>query len=531
MRLVIPLFALSAIAIGLAWACLGAPVSWPGSSAVRGDKLYCVSYAPFRGRQTPLDASTRITAEQIADDLERLSKIANCVRTYSVEFGLERVAELAGRYGLKVIQGLWLSGEAAKNKIEIETTIALANKYPNVIRAIVVGNEVLLRGEMTANNLAANMRAVKARVPVPVTYADVWEFWLRNRVVADAADFVTIHILPYWEDFPIPARTAAAHVESIRRQVVEAMPGKEILIGEVGWPSAGRMREGALPSPVNQARVVDEVLALSKRQNFNVNIIEAFDQPWKRQLEGTVGGHWGLLDATTRNFKFMPGEPVSNHPHWKWQAAGGIVFAALIFLAGFTARGRDVIWMRWAAVTIVAAIAGIAIGVAAENLPVESFGIAGWIRSLAFAAVALLAPVLGAMALTAHRQTPAFAQVIGRLRLPDLPAMPLALGVVLIATLMLGIVVALGLTFDARYRDFPYAPLGAAVVPFLLVSLFGPRGSGERPVAESLAAGLLALCTGYIIFNEGVANWQSLLTCAALLALAVTLWRVRAAPG
>src|SRR4051812_41536915 len=140
MRLVIPLFALSAIAIGLAWACLGAPVALPGGSGIRGDKLYCVSYAPFRGRQTPLDASTRITAEQIADDLERLSKITNCVRTYSVEFGLERVAELAGRYGLKVIQGLWLSGEAAKNKIEIETTIALANKYPNVIRSIVVGN-------------------------------------------------------------------------------------------------------------------------------------------------------------------------------------------------------------------------------------------------------------------------------------------------------------------------------------------------------------------------------------------------------
>ena len=118
--------------------------------------------------------------------------------------------------------------------------------------------------------------------------------------LAGAVDFVTIHILPYWEDFPIPARDAAAHVDAIRKQVVGGFPGKEILIGEVGWPSAGRMREGALPSPANQARVIQDVLARGKRENFRVNVIEAFDQPWKRALEGTVGGHWGLFDDATR---------------------------------------------------------------------------------------------------------------------------------------------------------------------------------------------------------------------------------------
>ena len=89
---------------------------------------------------------------------------------------------------------------------------------------------------------------------MPVTYADVWEFWLRYREVAAAVDFITIHILPYWEDFPIPARDAARHVDAIRKQVVAAFPDKEIFLGEFGWPSAGRMREGALPSPANQAR-------------------------------------------------------------------------------------------------------------------------------------------------------------------------------------------------------------------------------------------------------------------------------------
>ena len=187
-----------------------------------------------------------------------------------------------------------------------------------------VGNEVLLRGEMTAADLAANIRSVKSQVTIPVTYADVWEFWLRHREVYDAVDFVTIHILPYWEDFPIRARHAAAHVEAIRKRMAVAFPGKEILIGETGWPSAGRMREGALPSRANQAKVVSEILALAKRENFRVNLIEAYDQPWKRQLEGTVGGYWGLIDAVNRAVKFPPNQPISNYPLWKLHMASGM---------------------------------------------------------------------------------------------------------------------------------------------------------------------------------------------------------------
>src|SRR6202000_784432 len=142
---------------------------------------------------------------------------------------------------------------------------------------------------------APTIRLVKTRVPVSVTYADVWEYWLRYREIFDAVDFVTIHILPFWEDFPIRAKYAAAHVEAIRRKMEVAFPGKAILIGETGWQSAGGMRDAARPSRTNQARVVSEILDLAKRQNFRVNLIEAYDQPWKRQLEGTVGGYWGLF--------------------------------------------------------------------------------------------------------------------------------------------------------------------------------------------------------------------------------------------
>jgi exo-beta-1,3-glucanase (GH17 family) len=248
MRLGTICFVFSALIVAAVWAWLGRPVPMPQSPLAAGEKLYCLSYAPFRGSQTPLDPATHISAAQIEDDLSRLARVTDCVRTYSTDYGLDQIAGIAARHGLKVLQGLWLSSHADRNREQVETAVALANRYPDTIRAVVVGNEVLLRGEMTATDLAATIRAVKARVTGTVTYADVWEFWLRNRDVAAAADFITIHILPYWEDFPIPARDAGAHVASIRTQVAAAFAPKEVIIGEVGWPSEGRMREGRRPT-------------------------------------------------------------------------------------------------------------------------------------------------------------------------------------------------------------------------------------------------------------------------------------------
>ena len=243
-------FALTALAVGVVWWWLGMPVQLPPSPLAAGQKLYCVSYAPFRGSQNPLVEGTRVPPEQIEEDIALLAKYTDCVRTYSVDDGLDYVLQSARRHGLKVLHGVWVSGDPEKTRRQVATSVAYAKAYPDVIKAIVVGNEVLLRGEMTAADLIAVIRDIKAQVPMPVTYADVWEFWLRYPDVQNAVDFVTIHVLPYWEDFPIPASRAATHLAAIRKKVAAAFPNKEIVIGEFGWPSAGRMREDARPSTI-----------------------------------------------------------------------------------------------------------------------------------------------------------------------------------------------------------------------------------------------------------------------------------------
>jgi glucan 1,3-beta-glucosidase len=515
--------------IAAMWWWLAMPITLARAPIELDAKVQCVSYAPFRGAQTPLEPTTYIDADQIEQDLIQLARISECVRTYSIENGLDQVPAIAAKVGIKVIQGIWLGSNKLKNQQQIAIAVNLIKRYPKVITAVVVGNEVLLRGEMTTADLAATIRSVKVQVRVPVTYADVWEYWLRNREIYDTVDFVTVHILPYWEDVPIRAKLAAAHVDAIRQQVAVAFPGKEILIGETGWPSAGRMREGALPSRANQARVVSEILDLAKRENFRVNLIEAYDQPWKRRLEGTVGGYWGLFDAVQRAVKYPPGQPVSNYPMWKLQMVAGMMLSVIIFLVGWLTLRRKP-WSPgvapWLSVAVSATSAGVLLGIAADKMFYESFGVGGWLQWGALLAAGVLAPIMGANAVMSGRSLPTFLDLLGPADGRTHGLSSYLLGLALAVTVLVGAETALGFVFDPRYRDFPFASLTMAVVPFALLLINRPV-QGVRPIAEASFAGLLAISAIFVIFNEGRENWQALWTCAIYLVLAFTLWRAR----
>jgi exo-beta-1,3-glucanase (GH17 family) len=536
MRLPFGLFLISASAIVAIWSWLGMPVQMAASPLAPDEKLNCLSYAPFMAGQSPFDDTTRITASQIDDDMTRLAGVTRCLRTYSTDLGLENVPPVARRHGLKVLQGVWLSREAENNRVQMQTAVDLAKQYPDTITGIVVGNEVLLRGEISAADLIILIRAVKSQVAVPITYADVWEFWVRHPDISGAVDFITIHILPYWEDVPVRAKEAAAYLAAIRRKVAGIFPNKEILIGETGWPSAGRMRDGALPSPVNQASVIHDILATAKREDFRVNLIEAYDQPWKRYQEGTVGGQWGLFDADSRQRKFAWGGKVSNYPRWPWQAAGGVVLAFLTFAAAFAAGRQNkasaqAMGRVWPATAALVLAPGILIGWAIENALVESLGIAGWIQSLTLVTACVAVPLLAAAAVGSGISLPSFAQVLGsaedRLRRPLAWILGAALMVVTVQALQL----ALGLVFDPRYRDFAFAPLIASTVPYMVLALACPRRREARAAAEVVFAGALVGCAVFIALNEGFANWQALWFSAALVVLAFTLLHAPAAPG
>jgi len=532
-RLPLALALVVAALVAVLWIVLGRPVAMPPSPLAAGEKLPCVSYAPFRDGQSPFQKGLVISEAQLDEDFAQLAKMSACVRTYSIEMGLDRAPAIARKHGLTMLLGIWLGPEAERNRLELETGIRLARENPDVVKGVVVGNEVLLRGEMSATELAATIREVKKQVgAVPVTYADVWEFWERNKGLTPEVDFVTIHILPYWEDLPVSAAEAGPHVDTIRQKMAEAFPGKEILIGETGWPSAGRMREEALPSPSNQARVMHDVVALAKQRGYRVNVIEAFDQPWKRRSEGTVGGHWGIFDATSREAKFAWGQPVADFPHWPMHIVAGIAVTALAFgMALWGARGREteVSTADWIGVAVIAFVGGANVGPALSALPLESLALVGWARNGAFLAIALVAlAVMPWVIGKGQGLAPLSVALDGTRRAAaSCPAIAAA-GVLALAVGAVGMA-AFELVFDPRYKDFPIYGLTGAVVAILVPALLRRAEREGTGLAEQVAMWGLLAAGIYVPLNETLANWQAAWFGVLCLGTAFTLWRVRAA--
>ena len=322
---------------------------------VPAGKLMSLSFAPFREGFSPLE-KTKPLPEHIEQDLQLLADKTESIRTYSSSIGLEPIPELAGKYGLKVIQGGWLSSNLIDNRQEMAALIKSANAYPDIVKRVIVGNEVLLRGELDVERVIGYIREVKRAVKQPVSYADVWSIYMRYPQLMNEVDFITIHILPYWEDEPISVDNAAEHLEKIVKQVENeargVAPGKPILIGESGWPSTGRQRGLAIPSVVNEAKFIRNFIQVVNQHGFDYNIVEAFNQPWKSHLEGVVGANWGLFSAAREAIFPLTGTVYENS-HWLedfFAATGLALVLCLVFYRRLTASSwlHSLLWLAFA---------------------------------------------------------------------------------------------------------------------------------------------------------------------------------------
>lgn len=504
----------------------GRPVDLPD---VPAGKLACMSYTP---RQGPQITPGGVSAAQIEADLALLAAETKCVRTYSSVRGMEALPPIARRLGLRVLLGIWIGTDPKANEEDVATAIAVAKRDRDVIDAIVVGNEVLLRHEQPVEVLRGYLERVRRETALPVTYADVWEFWRRGAALADAVDFITIHILPYWEDDPVAVEAALQHLRDVHAQMQAEFPGRRLLIGETGWPTQGRQREGARPGVVNAARFVREFVAYADAHALPYNIIEAYDQPWKRAAEGTVGGYWGLFDAEGRP-KYPLQGPVIEDPRWRagWYAAlAGALLLAGIGFASRAARGQGL------ALLAVAGLAGGAVAYAQwrYHLPANR-GAVEWASSLAALVCGwwlYLRVVMDVARQHAGTATAAAyvsgAQVLREACSGRHPLRGAVAGARLTSVLRLALLfgvayVSLGLALDGRFRDFPVATV------LLPVTALGLRQWALRPgfdspgIEETMLAAIALAAAVLIILLEGPRNGAAWLWCAlsAVLALSV----------
>ncbi|MBM3555440.1 MAG: glycosyltransferase, partial [Alphaproteobacteria bacterium] len=249
------------------------------------------------------------------DDLERdiafLAERVGGVRLYSALDPVSEIPRIASKYGLAVTAGAWLDKRQERNRAEVAAVVNLARHKS--VKRVIVGNESIMRADVSVKEMIGYLRQVRSRVKVPVSTAETWDVWLANPELVREVDFISIHVLPYWEG--VPADIAVDYIFRRFNEVKAAYPDKHVALGEVGWPSDGRSIGGSTASISNQARVLREFLARAEAEGADYYVIEAFDQPWKFQIEGLTGGYWGLFDAD-RESKFALTGPVRDRPDW-----------------------------------------------------------------------------------------------------------------------------------------------------------------------------------------------------------------------
>jgi len=301
---------------------------WDGQ--VRG-----VAYNPSH-LFTRHEAQADVTPEQIDRDMAQLAKVTGHVRTYTVGKGLDRVPEIAARYGLTISLGIQLGPDLEQNEKEIETAIATARANRGTIDRVFVGNEAILFSYVTPDQLNGYIQRVRAALParIKITTGEPWSTWLLYPEIGKYVDVVSVHLFPYWEGVDI--NNGFDFMERAYSDVQQEFPDKPIIIGEAGWPSEGRSKKGAEPSLGNEAYFIRGFLPYAMEKGWDYYLLEAYDQPWKIGSEGPVGAYWGLFDADG-NSKFTFTGMQRSFPQWRIYA---LVAAILTLLLGLVILGQ-----------------------------------------------------------------------------------------------------------------------------------------------------------------------------------------------
>ena len=253
-------------------------------------KIHGISYSPYVEGQGP---GTQISAEQIADRLAFISPYKNHIRTFSCSEGNELIPAIAKEAGLGTMVGVWLDDNREQNEIELANAIEIARQGHADILG--VGNEVLLRGDLTEDEILDYMRRAKEGAPgVPVGYVDAYFEFNDHPRIADACDVLLANCYPFWDG--CPAEHALLYMKEMYRRAQHAAKGKKVIISETGWPNIGTPEGGAVPSEENAIKYFIDTYRWAEEEGIEIFWFSSFDEAWKVDKEGDVGAYWGLFD-------------------------------------------------------------------------------------------------------------------------------------------------------------------------------------------------------------------------------------------
>jgi len=253
-------------------------------------KIHGIGFSPYVEGQGP---GTLLESAQIRERLEVIQPYVRWVRTFSCTEGNELIPGIAAEAGLKTMVGVWLDDKLEQNETELANAIEIAKAgHANIVA---VGNEVLLRGELTEDQLLDYIGRVKQALPgIDVGYVDAYFEFVDHPRITAACDVLLANCYPFWEG--CPAEHALLYMKEMYRRVVNIANGKKVIVSETGWPNIGTAVKGAEPSLENAIKYFVDTYRWAEEDGIEVFYFSAFDEAWKVDAEGDVGAYWGLWD-------------------------------------------------------------------------------------------------------------------------------------------------------------------------------------------------------------------------------------------
>jgi exo-beta-1,3-glucanase (GH17 family) len=255
-------------------------------------KIHGLSFSPYIEGQGP---GTVLEEAQIRERLAIIAPYTKWIRSFSCTEGHELIPAIAREYGLKTMVGIWLDDDLEHNELELENAIRVAGEGHVDIMA--VGNEVLLRGDLTEDQLLEYMQRAKDGAPnVDVGYVDAYFEFVDHPRVTEACDVLLANCYPFWEG--CPAEHALLYMKDMYRRVSSVANGKRVIISETGWPNIGTAEGAAVPSLENAIKYFVDTCRWAEDEGIEIFYFSSFDESWKVGAEGDVGAYWGLWDKS-----------------------------------------------------------------------------------------------------------------------------------------------------------------------------------------------------------------------------------------
>ncbi len=262
------------------------------------DGVHGMSFSPYLDGQSP---GTEISEQQIRERLDIIRPYVRWIRSFSCVEGNEAIPRIAHEYGIKTMVGVDLGEDLEENETNLQSGIEVARAGHADI--FVVGNENLLRQDLTEQQLLDYIARAKAAVPdVPVSFVDAYFLFENHPAVAEAVDVLLVNCYPYWES--CAAEYALLYMKEMYRRAQAAANGKPVIISETGWPSTGTPFGAAVPSWDNALEYFIRTYLWAQEDGVEIFYFSSFDEAWKVGAEGDVGAYWGLWDKDG-NLKYV----------------------------------------------------------------------------------------------------------------------------------------------------------------------------------------------------------------------------------